>query len=183
MSCANIVHNNSPSGGGVIFANGAGSKKMMHCIFMNNQNKLFYVNSGSSLEVSHSFIDHPSGSLSGGVAVSMINQSIAANTYQMQHFNSYHCNADIPLITPLESPFETPIQTLNPTNNNAETDNDNQGIFITILIISIVIVLIVVGIFFSLKYMWFSDNNSDKHSDEKPETKTADQKAEEACRV
>jgi len=55
MSYANIVHNNSPSIG-VVYAWGVGSRKMMYCIFQNNQNTLFNLESGS-LEVSHSFID------------------------------------------------------------------------------------------------------------------------------
>jgi len=64
MSYANIVHNNSPSLG-VVTGSGAGSRKMMYCIFKSNQNTLFCVNQGS-LEVSHSFIDHSSQSLSYG---------------------------------------------------------------------------------------------------------------------
>ena len=59
MSYANIVHSNSPSQYGVVYVHGAVSKKIMYCIFKNNQNYLFYVN-GGSLEVSHSFIDHDS---------------------------------------------------------------------------------------------------------------------------
>ena len=56
MSYANIVHNNSPSGNGVVYVFGA-YPEMIYCIFKNKQNTLFYVNQGS-LEVSHSFIDH-----------------------------------------------------------------------------------------------------------------------------
>jgi len=70
MSYANIVHNNSPSNG-VVYIYGAGPKKMMYCIFQNNQNTLFCVSSGS-LEVPHSFIDH-SGSFSTSKAVSTSN--------------------------------------------------------------------------------------------------------------
>jgi len=95
MSYANIVHNNSPSYG-VVFANGGGSRKMMYCIFQNNQNTLFCVLSGS-LEVSHSFIDH-SGSLSTSIAVSTATNNTFTNrmTYQLQFFNSLHCNTDNP---------------------------------------------------------------------------------------
>jgi len=98
MSYANIVHNNSPSQYGVVIFYGAGSRKMMYCIFKNNQNTLFYVQSGS-LEVSHSFIDH-SASFSTSIAVSTSNNNSFTNTitYQLQFFNAPHCNADIPLI-------------------------------------------------------------------------------------
>jgi len=76
-------------------------KKMMYCIFSKNQNYLYSVDSGS-LELSHSFIDHPSSSFSTLRAVSTVtNNSLAYRiTHQMQFFNSIHCNADIPLIEP-----------------------------------------------------------------------------------
>jgi len=97
MSYANIVHNNSPSSRGVVYVNGA-FPKIMYCTFKNNQNTLFCVWEGS-LEVSHSFIDH-SGSFSTSIAVSTSNNNSFTNTitYQLQFFNSIHCNADIPLI-------------------------------------------------------------------------------------
>ena len=95
MSYANIVHNNSPSPG-VVIVNGA-FPKMMYCIFHNNHNYLFCVNKGS-LEVSHSFIDH-SGSFSKSTSVSTSNNNsfTCIITYQLQFFDSLHCNADVPL--------------------------------------------------------------------------------------
>jgi len=94
MSSANIVHNNSPNIG-VICVQG-GSKKMIYCIFQNNQDFLFSVREGS-LEVSHSFIDH-SESFSIHTAVSTTNNSLTNRlTYQIQFFNSLHCNANISL--------------------------------------------------------------------------------------
>jgi len=97
ISYANIVHNNSPSWFGVVYVEGEGSINMMYCIFQNNQDSLFCVKSGS-LEVSHSFIDHY-GSFSTSTAVSTnINNSFTSIiTYQIQFFNSLHCNTDIPL--------------------------------------------------------------------------------------
>jgi len=96
MSYANIVHNNSPNYG-VIYCDGPGSMKMTYCIFQNNQNYLFCLWSGS-LEVSHSFIDHSGSSFSTKTAVSQTNNSLTnMMTYQIQFFNSHHCNADIPL--------------------------------------------------------------------------------------
>jgi len=99
MSIANIVHNNSPSWGGVVLVEGIGSRMMMYCIFKNNQNTLFCVYQGS-LEVSHSFIYHSGSSFSTSTAVSTSNNKSFTNTitYQLQFFNSIHCNADIPLI-------------------------------------------------------------------------------------
>jgi len=99
MSYANIVHNNSPSQYGVVLVTGAGSRKMMYCIFKNNQNTLFCVDQGS-LEVSHSFLYHSASSFSTSTAVSISNNNsfTNTNTYQLQFFNALHCNADIPLI-------------------------------------------------------------------------------------
>ena len=102
MSYSNIVHNNSPSWGGVVTVDGA-FPKLMYCIFQNNQNTLFCVVQGS-LEVSHSFISH-SGSFSVYTAVSTSKNNSFTNriTYQLQFFNSLHCNADIPLIEPKQT--------------------------------------------------------------------------------
>jgi len=106
ISYANIVHNNSPSFG-VVFANIKGSKKMMYCIFHNNQNCLFFVSQGS-LEVSHSFIDHSAAfSDYNPISTSNNNSFINRITYQLKFFNSFHCNADIPL--PQRTPDESPI--------------------------------------------------------------------------
>jgi len=97
LSYANIVHNNSPSLGIILVQ---GSNTMVYCIFQSNQDSLFCVWDGS-LEVSHSFIDH-SGSFSTSTAVSTSNNNSFTNiiTYQIQYFNSLHCNADLPLIEP-----------------------------------------------------------------------------------
>jgi len=98
MSFSNIVHNNSPSYG-VVTVSGIGSRKMMYCVYKNNQGYLFYVLS-RSLEVSHSFIDHSESSLSTSSAVTIANNNSFTSeiTYQIQLFQSYYCNADIPLI-------------------------------------------------------------------------------------
>ena len=47
--------------------------------------------------MSHSFIDHSSQSY-GAVSTSNNNSFTNTITYQLQFFNSIHCNADIPLI-------------------------------------------------------------------------------------
>jgi len=97
MSFANIVHCNSPSWYGIVSVFGVGSRKMMYCIFQNNQNCLFCVDEGS-LEVSRSFIDH-SGSFSRSTAVSTSNNNsfTIRMTFQIQYFNSHHCNVDMTL--------------------------------------------------------------------------------------
>jgi len=98
ISYSNIVHNNSPSKFGVVTVEGAGSRKMMYCIFYNKQNYLFCVRSGS-LEASNSFISpSESFSTSNSVSTSNNNSFIDRISYQLQFFNSYHCNADIPVI-------------------------------------------------------------------------------------
>jgi len=109
LSYMNIVHNNSPSNG-VLYCQGSGTKKLTYCIFHDNKNYLFFIYSGS-LEVSISFIDHPSSSFTNNNAVSTkTNNSMTFRiTYQIQFFNSLHCNADIPLQQ--KSPMNTPIST------------------------------------------------------------------------
>jgi len=107
MSYANIVYNDSPSYG-VVYIAGTGIRKMVYCIFQNNQDYLFCI-WGGSLEVSHSFIDHSSSSFSTSAAVSTAtNNSFTYRiTYQIQYFNSIYCNADIPFSTPMSTIIQT----------------------------------------------------------------------------
>ena len=123
---ANIVYNNSPTRNGVIYVEGGGSRKMLYCIFQNNQNYLFCV-CQSSLEVSHSFIDHSPSSFSSNIAVlTATNNSLTHRiTYQIQYFDSFHCDADIPFydktpqntinISPMRSFEETIRRTIDQT--------------------------------------------------------------------
>ena len=136
MSFCNIIHNNSPSGHGVVFFQGGGFKKLMYCILRNNQNCLFYVQSGS-FELSHSFIDHSSSSFSISTAVSTENNNsfFYRITYQIQFFDSHHCNADIPF----------PLRTLDMTvlvQKQMNTINQNHMrsfyLFFTITLLMIV---------------------------------------------
>jgi len=118
ISYANIVENNSPSLG-VVFVDGGGSRKMMNCIFQNNQNYLLCVATGS-LEVSHSFIGHSifSFSFSKSVSCSQNNSFSYQKTYQIQFFKSIFCNAQFPV--PVPSPVSTvlAIQTPNKTHDD-----------------------------------------------------------------
>jgi len=92
ISYANIIHNNSPSKYGVVCAGGTRLKKMIYCIFQNNQNYLLCVNEGP-LEVSHSFIGHSSSSYSTSLAVSIEtnNSFTKAQTYIIEYHGSLIC--------------------------------------------------------------------------------------------
>jgi len=98
MSYANIVHNRSPTFGVIhVYGPFRVCNMMMNCIFQNNQNTLFCVYEGC-LSVSYSFISH-AGSFSIRTSVwTEKNRFTNTITYQLQFFNSIHCNADIPLI-------------------------------------------------------------------------------------
>jgi len=99
MSYANIINNNSPSAYGVVCVDSGASPKLQYCVIDMNQNNLFCICSGS-LEVSHSFISL-TGALSVSTAVSIANNNSFSKrqTYQIQFFNSYYCNTDIPIRT------------------------------------------------------------------------------------
>lgn len=87
---SNLINNWSPTLG-VIYVIG-GSPKTQYCIFDMNQNNLFYLNSGSSIEVSHCFIYH------SGITSFGINNSITRRlTYDWKFFNSYYCYAENPI--------------------------------------------------------------------------------------
>jgi len=101
MSYTNIVHNNSPSGNGVVYV--YDNYKMLYCIFHMNHNVIFYVHSGS-LEISHSFLSQIGSSYYG-----VNNSYFEKQTYQIQFFKSYHCYANFPLL------MQTPIMTIDNT--------------------------------------------------------------------
>jgi len=123
MSYANIVHNNSPSGFGVVNVNGAGSRMMLYCIFKNNLNYLFCVLSGS-LEVSHSFINHWNTgffSRSSSVLTSANNSFSIPITYQLQFFNSLYCSTDFPDRTLNQTPTKSLEKTISRTNRDTHS--------------------------------------------------------------
>jgi len=121
MSYANIVHNYGQNYG-VVIAEKEQLRKMMYCIFHNNQDYLFCVWEGS-LEVSHSFISH-SGSLSTEISISTATNNTFSkrNTYQFTFFSSLYCNADFPL--PQRTLMET--VTLNSTPINENKSNSSS---------------------------------------------------------
>jgi len=174
MSYANIVHNNSPTSRGVVYVEGAGSRKMMYCIFKNNQNTLFCVY-GGSLEVSHSFIDH-SGSFSTPTAVSTSNNNSFTNTitYQLQFYNDLHCNADIPLpqrtpdqsptpkCTPEDTLMNTPEDTLNEPINDSSSVNS-----LRLVLFSLLIIVLLISIIYILKLIINSKQESSNMSSSK----------------
>jgi len=140
LSYANIVHNNSPSNYGVVFANGAVQKKIIHCIFQNNHNYLICLFEGS-LEVFHSYIDHSSLLFTGYLEVLTTNNSFTNRmTYQIQFFKSLHCNADvlitesIPLNTLHNSPMRSNGETINRTNQGSLRITLERTIFFTTIL-------------------------------------------------
>jgi len=109
LSFANIVANNSPSSEyGILLILGT-EPKIQNCIFKRNQNTLFCVFSGS-LEISHSIISHLDGLFSISKTISTYNNNsidlstgnMNWETYILKLFNSFHCNADNPVITPIQ---------------------------------------------------------------------------------
>jgi len=130
ISFANIVHNNSPSAYGVVYAEGSGLglRKMSYCIFQNNQNYLFCHN-GGSLEVSHSFIEHPTSSFSSSTTVSTDTNNIFTNRMTFPiHFSYLHyCNADIPI--PHAFLMETLHYTALETTENNYCNHHNESNF------------------------------------------------------
>ena len=102
MSYSNIICNNSPKSGGVVFVQGFGIYQMNYCIFDLNKDTLLYEHTGVII-VSHSFISHQ------GVLSTRNNSLTKKPTYILQFFSSIYCNADSPFIK------ATPIKTLEDT--------------------------------------------------------------------
>ena len=110
MSYANIIDNNSPSNFGVVYVNGGPIHNMEFCVFKNNQNTLFFLESGS-LEVSHSFISHTNGIINQApVSTSKNNTFIQKQTYVIQFYDSHYCKAEIPIS--IQKPINTLFDTL-----------------------------------------------------------------------
>ena len=123
MIFSNIVHNNSPQHG--VVSSSSGSANMEYCIFDDNSNTLFSVESGS-FSVLHCFVSH-SGPFSNSCAISSTYNTtiLERRTYKLQFFRSFYCYTDIPLpdqtpeisakktldSTPKFSPAQTPYQT------------------------------------------------------------------------
>ena len=100
----NIVANNSPGGYGIIFSDYDGSSFIMsHCIFKDNLNTLF----SGGLTIEYCRIIH-----SGGIGAPNIisSNTLQTNTFLINHFSSYNCNADFNYILPTlkETPINTP---------------------------------------------------------------------------
>ena len=121
ISYSIIIGNNSPNIG--IIEISGGSPKMDYCVFDMNDNTLVSINSGS-LIISHSFISH-AGKFSTSTSISTGNNNsfIQRQTYQIQFFNSYYCNADIPLLTHLSTNEQTPCDSPNPTIEMTECES------------------------------------------------------------
>ena len=116
ITSANIVHNNCPSYG-VIYTGDNGIKSFYYCLFLNNANYLFNKVLGS-IWVFNSFIDHSVALFSNGQIVSTItnNTFTKSSTYQIQYFDSLHCNADEPLPQRTNYPIRSLEETISKTN-------------------------------------------------------------------
>jgi len=118
ISSYNVVHNNSPSGSGVVHHFGGGLSKMTYCLLQYNSNHLFCVDSGF-LEVSNSYLDHLQLSFSTSTVVSTLSNNSFTKymTYQIQFFNAFHCHADFPLIeqTKMNTVDLSPLRTIEDT--------------------------------------------------------------------
>ena len=119
---ANIIDNNSPLKYGIFLIDG-NSHKIQYCIFYNNHDTLFYIDSGS-LEVSHCIISHSDNFWYVIPITKTYNNSIDTNspceirqTYQIRYFNSHYCNADIPYVmqTPIRTFEFSPLPTITET--------------------------------------------------------------------
>jgi len=82
----NLIQNNSPSRYGVITV-WSGSAEYMYCIFLNNTNRLFYINSGS-ISFLNSFLYHLD---SFGSASTLNNSVVLTETFSQTFFSSYYC--------------------------------------------------------------------------------------------
>jgi len=115
VSLANIVHNKCTSKGIVEVLNGWGALLIQYCVFHMNQNMLFS-QSGSMLNIYHSFFSHDPMSIGIYIDNQANNNSLTEKpTYIFQFFSSHYCNADNHLSSPNPtnepSPLETPVST------------------------------------------------------------------------
>jgi len=96
LTFTNIVHNNSPTGYGIVHIN-ENHFKMNYCLFSGNTNALFCVELGS-LELSHTLISHSGVYSIMTPFVLENNNSISPVTYRqsynLEFFQSHYCNAD-----------------------------------------------------------------------------------------
>jgi len=107
FSFSNIIQNNSPKALGVVRLY-SGTLTMDQCIFSNNQNILFYVQ--TKITISNSFIYH-SGTLTSGTVDLKTNISLSfCQSLIMNYYQTNGCDADFPLIIALSNPLTHRLQ-------------------------------------------------------------------------
>jgi len=99
----NFVDNNSPTNYGVILSYSSSNAQFIYGVFEQNHDTLFRTDTTSTINILSSFISHSGVTNSGKVTYLSNNTFTKMQTYQIQFYNSYYCNADIPLRTPLST--------------------------------------------------------------------------------
>jgi len=116
ISYSNIIHNNSPVSYGVLTTWNDGSTQLTYCILINNEDTLFYVQTGM-VELLHCCIFHQGNfSSSNQVTTSNNNTFTKQNTYIIQFFSSHHCLTDTPEQTRNENPITYKVHNLSVIN-------------------------------------------------------------------
>ena len=114
LTSSNFIENSSPQGNAVVTVEDDGNRFIYHCVFVDNQNVLFFLDYGS-LTVNHCYISHSGVSFSGSSINTVNNSNSLFGTYQISFYNTHVCDIlsdESPKQTPVETLIETPIETL-----------------------------------------------------------------------
>jgi len=114
LSYANIIHNNSPGSGGIVYASQSATIDLTYCVIYNNENTLFCIGTSGSISISNSYISHNSTLKSGTVSFNSNITYSLIQSYPIEFLGTYLCHANIPAITSEYSQFFTPNQTSDP---------------------------------------------------------------------
>ena len=110
LSYINVVHNNCPSSdSGVVYVSNNGNYVMRNSIFSDNENKLFFIVSGSSLSLIDCFVSHTGVTIQGNILTSNNVAFIKSSTYIYELYNTFSCPTNV------YTPFQTIKNTMNPT--------------------------------------------------------------------
>jgi len=166
ITTSNIINNNSPLQYGIVRVALTGSYSISLCVFRENDNTLFYVESGF-LSVSSCFIHHTGLYSVLTKAQTFNNSGIATCTFQLKFFKTLFCYADSPVnnTNSEEDTLDgTPFRTF--PKDYSEGSASNFWMFSSILMV----LVIIAGLYFHLVYSKHQDNsspNTDKMKNEK----------------
>lgn len=90
---SNLIGNNSPYDGGIVFAIYSVVFSVSDCIFYNNLDCLFFAEASCSISVSNTVADHDYTLKSGPVSTNNISTTFI-QTWQLLNFHSHVCNTD-----------------------------------------------------------------------------------------